>query len=174
MKKWGRRGQFYLLMAIIIVAIIGGFIIVSNYSQNNNDVKIYYLGEELGIESENVIDYGTNNNEDLETLLENFTKTYSTYADTENLYFIFGNEAKITVAGYQALSSGNILIDAGSGNETLVLNEGIYGSKDFIFPQENIKVIVDGIQYDFSLKSGENFYFIISKEVESEKYVVTN
>ena len=174
MEKGDKDGQFYLLTTVLIIAMIGGFILISNYSQKRSDIGFNYLGEELSIESEKVIDYGINNNKDIKILLENFTKTYSIYSEAENLYFIFGDRESITLAGYQKLNSGTISIDIGNGNQELTLNKGVYNSKKFSNPQENIKVTVNEITYDFSLKSGENFYFIISKEIEGERYIIKN
>lgn len=174
MGKRDKEGQFYLLTTILIVTMIGGFIIISNYSQKRSNIGFDYIKEELNIESEKIIDYGINNNKNIEILLENFTKTYSTYSEAGNLYFIFGNRESITLAGYKKLDSGTIAIDIGNGNQELTLNKGVYNSKKFSNPQENIKVIVNEITYDFSLKSGENFYFIISKELEGERYIITN
>ena len=128
----------------------------------------------MNIESEKVIDYGINNNKDIKALLENFTETYSIYSEAENSYFVFGNREIITLAGYKKLNSGSIFINVGSGNQELILNRGVYNSSEFINPQENIKVIVNEIGYDFSLKSGENFYFILSKEIEGEIYIIRN
>jgi len=174
MKKGDKRGQFYLISTILIITLIGGFVLISNYSQKRSNIGFDYLGEELSIESEKVIDYGINNNLNIKILLENFTKTYSTYSEAENLYFIFGNRERITLSGYKKLNSGAIYIDVGSGNQELILNKGIYNSNEFANPQENIKVTVNEIKYDFSLKPGENFYFIISKELEGETYILTN
>ena len=174
MEKGDKEGQFYLLTTILIITMIGGFIIISNYSQKKSDIGFDYLREELTIESEKIIDYGISNNKNIKVLLENFTKTYSTYSEAENLYFVFGTREKITLSGYQKLNSGTIAIDIGNGNQELILNKGVYNSKEFSNPQENIKVIVNEIKYDFSLKSGENFYFIISKELEGEIYIITN
>ena len=169
-----KRGQFYLLTTIIIITIIVSLITVSNYSRERSNIKFFYLGEELEIESEKVLDYGIKNNKNMKELLENFTRDYSNYSNTENSYFIFGDNNEVTVTGYKKLSFGAIFIDAGSGNETLILNKGEYNSKDFLNPAESIKVTVDGVVYDFILKSGENFYFIISREINGEKYVFTN
>ena len=163
-----------MLTTIIIITLIAGFVTLLNYTQKKSDVKFYYLGEELGIESENILDYGINNNKDIKELLENFTKTYADYSEAENFYFIFGDTETITVSGYQKLEGGTILIDVGSGNQGLILNKGEYASKDFPNPQNNVKVTVDEIEYNFTLRPGENFYFIISKEIDEEKYVVTN
>lgn len=174
MKKGDKEGQFYLLATVIIIAMIGGFILISNFSQKRSDIGFNYLGEELNIESEKIIDYGISNNKDIKALLENFTETYSIYSEAENLYFIFGNKEIITLAGYKKSNSGSISINVGSGDQELILNKGAYNSIELINPQENIKVIVNEITYDFSLKSGENFYFIISKELEGEIYIIRN
>lgn len=174
MEKGDKEGQFYLLTTVLIITMIGGFILISNFSQKRIDIKFDYLGEELNIESEKVIDYGINNNKDIKTLLENFTETYSIYSEAENSYFVFGNRGIITLAGYKKLNSGSIFINVGSGNQELILNKEVYNSSEFINPQENIKVIVNEIEYDFSLKSGENFYFILSKEIEGEIYIIRN
>ena len=174
MEKGDKEGQFYLLTTVLIIAMIGGFILISNFSQKRSDIKFDYLGEELNIESEKVIDYGINNNKDIKALLENFTKTYSPYSEAENSYFVFGNREIITLAGYKKLNSGSIFINVGSGNQELILNKGVYNSIELINPQENIKVTVNEIGYDFSLKSGENFYFILSKELEGEIYIIRN
>jgi len=169
-----KKGQFYLLTTIIIITILAGLITISNYSRERSNVKFDYLADELEIESEKVLDYGIKNNKDLKVLLGDFTRDYSDYSETENSYFIFGDEDEITVTGYKKLNSGAIFIDAGSGNQTLTLSKGEYNSIDFSNPTESIKITVDGIEYNFILKSGENLYFIISKEINEEKYIFTN
>ena len=169
-----KRGQFYLLTTIIIITIIASLITISNYAIERSNIKLDYLGEELKIESRKIIEYGITNNESIKELLENFTRDYSNYSNAENSYFIFGDENEITFAGYKRLSSGVIFIDVGSGNESLNLNEGEYNSRDFLNPAESIKVTIDGIEYNLTLKPGENFYFIISKEINGAKYLFTN
>ena len=65
-----KRGQFYLVAAIVIISLIVGFSVVSNYATNKEVVKLYDLKEELGIESANVLKYGTYQSvTDLEALL---------------------------------------------------------------------------------------------------------
>jgi len=174
MRKGDKKGQFYLLSTIIIITMIGGFIIISNFSQKRVDVGLDYLGEELSIESEKVIDYGINNEEDIKVLLKDFTEKYSTYSEAENLYFVFGNRESLTLSGYKKSNAGTIAIDVGLGDKELTLIKDTYNSMELTDSQENIKVTVNEIGYDFSLKPGENFYFIISKELEGETYIITN
>ena len=83
-----KRGQVYLLTTIILVLLISSFVVVVNYSKERSTVNINYLGEELNIESEKVLDYGLNNGVNLKTLLENFTKSYVTHSDIDNSYFV--------------------------------------------------------------------------------------
>ncbi len=44
-----KRGQFYLIADIIIIAAIIGYAAVSKYLGKTESVKLYNLGEELGI-----------------------------------------------------------------------------------------------------------------------------
>ncbi len=162
-----KRGQFYLIAAIIIVIVVAGFITVSNYSKKKTSVKIYDLGEELGIESQNVIDYGTYQEKDLDALLDEFTDSYAEYAkDNKNLYFLFGDATSIRVKAYQeieeevSVDGSPLPVDNGKG-------EGTYT------PDNPVIISIEDVEYQFDLVEGENFYFIISQEIEGEKYVIT-
>ena len=161
-----KRGQFYLLATIIIIGLIFSFAAVINFSQEKTSVNFDYLKDELSIESENVIDDALFNNKDMKGTLIDFSKTYSTYSEADNLYFIFGNREGITVAGYRKFSDGKIFIDVGSGNQELSFIKKVYNSRDFINPEKDIKIIVNDVSYDFSLSPGDNFYFSLSKEIK--------
>ena len=75
--------------------------------------------------------------------------------------------------GYKRLSSGTILINAGLGDKELNISKGVISSKNFLNPVKNIKITVDNTEYNFTLESGENFYFIISREINGENYIIT-
>jgi cysteine-rich repeat protein len=167
-----KKGQFYLLTTIILVGLIFSFATVINYSQEKNVLNFNYLKDELNIVSGNVIDYALYNNKDVNESLINFSKVYSNYSEADNMYYIFGNRDSITVAGYQKKNDGSIMVDVGSGNQELIFSKGVYKSQSFSNPENNIKISVDSVVSDFSLSSGENFYFILSKEVRGDVYVV--
>ena len=154
-----KRGQFYLIAAIIIIAAIIGYAAVSNYLGKTESVKLYNLGEELGIESENVLDFGTYNELDsseMETLLMNFIESYAAYVEEGiEIYFIFGNPDKITVIGYKDLEEVPSI------------------SAEITASGKEVIVTINGVEYSFKLEQGENFYFVISQEIGGEKYVVT-
>ena len=170
-----KRGQFYLIAAIIIITIILGFAAISNYSKKTSSTKVYDLAEELGVESGKVLDFGTYseyNETEMSGLLENFTETYIDYAgEGRSLYFIFGNYKKIIVVAYQDLNSGNLSVE---GTESpLVITKGTSISGEFIPEGNKVKIIINEAEFEFELKPGENFYFVIFQEIGDEQQVIT-
>lgn len=73
------------------------------------------MGEELGIESQNVLDYGTYselNEAQMKVLMENFIKNYVNYIEEKkNIYFVFGNKQKINVLGYQEIANESVCVN---------------------------------------------------------------
>ena len=168
----GKSGQFYLIAAIILAAIIIGIAAVSNYSRKSTNVRIDDLKEELQIESSNVLDYGTYkelNQAQKYTLFNNFAQTYiDSESGNKDLYFIFGNENNMTVKGYQ------------ESPQTVRLNNAIITTSRGAFVGginpvgKDLNVSIAENDYEFEIKPGENFYFVIIQEIEGEKYVVTS
>src|SRR4030043_739575 len=79
-----RRGQFFLIAAVVIIVVVVSVVTISNYTQKKDVVKLYDFGQELGIESQNVLDYGTYSEldeDDLKILMENFIKNYVGYIE---------------------------------------------------------------------------------------------
>jgi len=172
--RLSRKGQFYLITAFIIITIVVGSVAISNYAKKQSSIRLYNLKEDLKIESENVLEYGTYSEFDevqMKELLSNFTEIYSGYiGEGVQIYFVFGNREKIIVAGYQELTSETIYVE----DSPMVITEGEYTYEEF-YPEENkIIVTIDSVAYEFSLKAGENFYFVISQDVGGEEHVITS
>ena len=146
-----RKGQFYLIAAIIIITVIIVFVTVSNYSRKKTSVKLYDLGEELGIESQNVIDYGTYTGNDT---LRDFLIQYSNYTSGGiDMYVITGNENNVNVYKY---------------------SDGVEEPfTDFTENKGKVIITIEEVEYQFDLMVGENFYFVVLQEIDGEKYVVT-
>ncbi len=163
-----KRGQFYLIAAIVIVSLIVGFFTITNSAEQKESTKVYDLSEDLGIEGNQVLDFGliqqsssdSSEKMSLKDLFENFTNKYSQYVSDSNIkiFFIFGNSTAISVVSYNELSGSfsigdsSIPIKGGKNVQTVVPKE------------DKITVIIDDIEYSFKLKPGENFYYIISQE----------
>jgi hypothetical protein len=173
-----KRGQFYLAAAIVIIVLIVGFATVQNFTKRQSSIKLYDVREELGIEGGKVLDYGTynvDNEADKKDLIEYFTSNYTEYAgEGRNLYFIFGNPSKIYVISYEEVVSGTLSVSFGEGGRSQLetfIKEGEVTEYD---PKGDDTVIIKigDLEYEFELKRGENFYFIVSQEIGGEQHVV--
>lgn len=166
-----KKGQFYLTAAIIIVALIVGFATIQNSVTKKESTRVYDLGEELGIEGNQVLEYGLVNSVSIQGLFNNFTSNYANYVSDQsiNIYFIFGNEESIKVVSYNELSGSFSL-----GGVTTEINQATTVQE--IIPQDN-KIIVNigDSEHEFTLQEGENFYYVISQtDLDGSVNVIAN
>ena len=107
-----KSGQFFLIAAVVIIVVIVSVVTISNYTTKKQTTKLYDLGKELGIESQNVIDYGTYNSQSpdqIKTLMQTFIQNYHDYEEQDkNIYFVFGNNQNIYTIAYQDVSPGEV------------------------------------------------------------------
>ena len=188
-----KKGQFYLIATIIIVGALISLITITNYSREDSSTSIYDLSVDLGIESENVLEHGIYNEftpSEMNDLLENFTKTYSeNLAEDIEIIFVVGDG--LTATAYKYVIDENAVSDVVANTNTDNLQ-----NPDSTLPKIGVKKIVpikiredittvpidmgvitisiEGYNYYFELKAGENFYFIISQKIGDETYVATN
>ena len=176
-KRGEKKAQFYLIAAIIISVIILGLVTMSNYARSRESINIQEVGEELKIESEKVLDYGTYNGlteDEILNLMETFSKYYiNSTGNNGNYYFLFGNSSKVKLVGYSE-SGTTISIDTGTGKIPIEIDSGEILSEEFISPSDNIIISIDGTDYNFELKKGKNFYFVVSQNIGDEKNVARN
>ncbi len=145
-----KRGQFYLISAMIIAAIIIGFALLNNSSSNNLPTDLEEMVNELAFEGEKVLDYDLANSENK---FDEFSKNYSAYAGNDKeIYFIIGEEDSFNAYKYD-------------GTEKSDLNE-------YLTVDENIFFQLNGVSYEFKKENGKNFYFILTKINEDENYVL--
>lgn len=179
-----KRGQFYLLAAIVIITVIGGFAAVSNYTQKQSSVKVFDLKDELGIESGKVLEYGVVSDSDTINvegrpvdIIEHFIEQYEQYAgENKEIYFIYGNLGGVFLVTYDEVIEGSLRI---VGATDIPITQNIFGSRVAKTPleiedEEGVKVVkvtIENVDYEFEVKPGENFFFIISQEVEGEQHV---
>jgi len=176
-----KRGQFYIMLVIIIIVVLAGLLVTANYVYKaRKPVKFYDLSEELGIESESVVDHGIFKEKDTGVLIENFTDTYSEYfellAGKSELIFVHGNEKNLTMLVYTNVTKGRISLGMGN-NRAYVDVEGKDKKKINLIPEilpdrgNYILVNISDSIYEFELKQGENFFFVITKQIGNDTYV---
>lgn len=174
-KRGDKTGQFYLIAAIILATLIIGVVTISNYAKKESNLKLHELKEEIQIESAHVLDYGLYNKlseAEFYTLLLTFTKDYINYqGKNKDLYFIFGNQNNITVTGYQETEK-EVSVSSGSSQAIITNEAGEFTGG--IAPGTDIVILsISDTLYEFELNSGENFYFILSQEVNRGEYIIT-
>ena len=156
-----KRGQFYLVISLVIVASIVGLASVYNLTKMKPSSDIYSFKEELNIESERVMDYFVYTGN---SVLEDFTKDHSDYMGKNSriIYVLENGEEDLEVFEYN------------SSNDQKVNYDPYLLDYDSSAGTGKIKVEVNSINYTFDLKEGQDFYFIMIKEGLGEKHVITN
>jgi hypothetical protein len=181
MLKEGKKAQLYIMAAIIIIAILAGLLVVVNYVYKaEKPVKFYDLSEEISIESEKLVSHGIYQEKDTDKLIENFTDTYSEYFDLlagkSDLIFVYGNYDNMTMITYTDVTKGRISLGIGE-SKAYVDVSGKGKEKTSLIPvilPENKNYVLVNISeqvYNFSLRKGENFFFVLTKQIGNETHV---
>ena len=187
-----KRGQFYLIAAVVIVGVIIGFATVYNYAGRGNldKEKVYSLKDEFGFEGGEVIDYGIYKSStlDLKELVTHFSGAYTKYSgENKELYVVFGDKTNTQFLSFKEVFTGSVSINPPgttsaskiviTGKEKNIVTCGILVDTCKLNTPGGDTVIVklsDETTRTFKLKKGENFYFIISAELGDDKVVVGN
>jgi len=173
-----------LIAAIVIVGLVIGLATaVNSVKVGNSNEAFYDLADEIGFETKKVLDYGVfNEGEDTPTLTREFLEKYTNYIAQEQALFIYGDVSGLQALFFEEITKGNIGIDTGTdilGTITITDYSGQQSevSEIDIVPEDGIidfvNVEINGITYQFDLRQGQNFFFVIIKEQDGEKFVAT-
>lgn len=140
-----KRGQFYIIFAVLVIIIITGLVTTANYANKvKKPVKFYDLSEDFESETTKIIDYGVFSSMG-ETEIENqitlFADEYLTYAQKKDpnlqLLYIYGDKDGVLVDNY-ALEDMEIITHSGEEVNGSAGSEGVlskitihYGEKEF-------------------------------------------
>ena len=175
-----RKAQFYLVAAIIIVMVMAGIASVRTYAVARTEPRtVKSISSELKQEGPKIIDYGIYNPPE-DKILDFIESEYGSYflqkTENTNILFVYGNlDGDVKALKYKTESTGDVFTTLGGAVSVWNVNNPII---DISTPtrDENNKVIVElnNIDYEFELKDGENFYFLILQESEGDIYVERN
>jgi len=174
--KRGKRGQFYIIAAIIIILVVLGMAGISNYvSVVEEPVEFYELGENLELEGAWLIDNGIYNEENITRRVGEFAGNFTNYlAETGEdfeLVIVYGDEKESCYITYTKGSKGTIDV----GGEVEYQTEGLTISPpECELNKPQITIPFSEKQYQVDVKENENFLFIISTSEGFEKYVYSN
>lgn len=175
-----KRGQVFLLAAIIIIITVITLASTFNFATVKTTPRgIEDLKSDLKKESYEIVDYGIYSNEDIETLLDDFTaEDFAPYflqkTKTANIVFVYGNATNLKAVKYNTTSTG--IITAKIGGRVNWENFGTFAQKLKITetPEGKIIITVQDTDYTFNLRNNEMFYFVIVQEKDDERYIETN
>ena len=149
-----KRGQFYLMVSAIMVAVMVGFLTKQNTVIEEPFTDVSILKESMQVESERIMDYALYNGD--YSVLDDFTKDYSEYLEGRgNIIYIINHSGGLDIYEYPE-----------EGNKEKIDN--------YDYSDGNVVVPLNSVNYTFELNKREDFYFILTKEQEGERYVTTN
>ena len=119
--KRGKKAQFYLIAAGIIVFILISLALVSNYaSVKKEPQKFYDIGDVLQREGPSVVAYSVNNEEDVNDNIRKYIDLYKDYLDKNlntdfDLIIFYGDvtNSNITALRFTRDSLGDLSINFG-------------------------------------------------------------
>jgi len=176
-----KRGQFYILAAIILIFIVISLSGVFSYAATTPEPKtIDNLASDLEKETPRIVDYGIYKKEDLNTLLESFTTSeFAPYflqkTETANIVFVYGNKNELNSVQYKEEVTGTVTANIGTGVSWEIVGNYAEITDLTVNPTDTyVEVEILGQTYRFDLRDNEMFYFLIVHEKEDERYVRRN
>ena len=171
-----KRGQFYIIAAVLIVVMVVGLTTVVNKGVASPKANSFYdLSKNFETESVKVIDYGIyqgNSGGAIGQKLGDFYTNYSYYAlatdPTMSISFVYGNatDAIYGVVNTEDLTTRLGEINVGTTNRHITPEVSRHSGN-------KVSVNISGMVYDFTLANEEGFYFIIAAKKGEETLVAT-
>lgn len=169
-----KRGQFFLIAALIIIVIISGFAIVQVSTRTlPENTKIVNLQDELSFEGRSVIDNGVFDGSEAENSqkLQDLISFYEERT-TGDLVVVSGTPEKFTILQIEESTSGAIQIGGATqpltSSRILPIEEGSCTSDPCI-----IVVEVQGTDLEFELGEGQSFFVVIGEESAQGEIAIT-
>jgi len=172
-----KRGQFYLIAAIIIVGVLFGLTAIYNSaSSQKEDSKVYDLSKEVDFESARVIDsgifYGRNQSE-INDYLYRLIEYYGKTNPPSNIVLLYGNTKGFYLVNLTHPSHGNVQINLGSssgisvtGLATNLAPIDISSGKVQIVLNKNAPPLIFNVGNE-----AQNIYVVVDKELNGERYI---
>jgi hypothetical protein len=172
-----KRGQFFLLAAIVIIGVIMGLrAIYTNVETPPEDSSIYDLSEEIHYESGAVIDSGVffafNENE-RNRRIENLTDYYAAANLGTDFIIVYGDRDKLWAVFYTTQNTGSVGLTLGSGSANYNVTTQRRFNATFVPAQgdNSVTIVLDEVSYTFDLSPGQTFFIVLKKERQGEQFV---
>jgi ABC-type Fe3+ transport system substrate-binding protein len=193
MKK-GKKGQFFILAAVIISAIVVSFAFTANEARVNEEPENFKdLSYEVKKETGAVMDYQIYSNFNDDANLTQFVDMLANdlYEKDQNVsfMFIYGNTSNVTIRNYSPKAAR---VNEGEVRGGTTLLKSIIRYQDYYQtveetqmthdPEgtswtgsfggaESVDVEINGQKYPFKMYGQKQVIFIIQKDVGDENYI---
>lgn len=168
-----RRGQVFLMAAVIIAGLLFALTRINNSGVSREKPEAFYdLADEIGFETKRVLDYGVINGQPSSTLAGQLLLNYTEYIANDDVVFIYGDASGVYAVYFQTVNllGIQILNDTFYSIPVITQNSApVEVKKDSSANTATVRIL--GNDYNFDLKAGQNFYFVLIKEEEGEQFV---
>ena len=175
-----KKGQFFLIAALIIIGILISLRVVYNVAQGPpEDTQTYDLSEEIKFEGAQVIDNGiftAKDQTEINSKVEFLTNHYFELGTQDDLIIVVGDEREANIIYYTHKTTGFVGIGLGSQPITLTQTEQTkLTATESVSPGTPIELTFQGQNLGtFNIKKGQTFYLVLKKEKNGEQIVATN
>ncbi len=168
-----KRGQVFLMAALIIAGILISVVRISNESTTLDEPEAFFdLSDEISFETKRVLDYGVINAEpNISELASQLLSNYSEAIGNQDVAFVYGN-AVTGVYAYYYQSIQVVAVTLFDGVVVpITIQSGSQIEAEYSSVSNTATIRIDGVDYTFNLKPGQNFYFVLAKDEGGEKFV---
>lgn len=194
-----KKGQFFILAAVILAGIIISLGIVTNYVQVNREPENFYdfsyeVSKESGVVLDHQIYYGFDDDDNLTNFVDLLARDVRDKDPDVNLIFIYGNNEGMVLRNYGSESVGTEDGEVSGGGGSVIstitacLEDSCYSiyisqlaetfedtEWDIIMEledgAESIDITIRNQEYTFPVSEHKQVIFIMQKDVEDETFI---
>jgi len=185
-----KRGQFFLLAAVIISAVIISLGTTTNKATVDEEPKDFYdLGDEMKRETGAILDYTIYKNITEETNLTKFVKILADEVKERNpgasFMFVYGNNESMLLKNYgpETIYMDGIEFKGEQKTKSRIcfnqlcqeINPKLVnfedGETDLKIKNNNLLIEIEGNKYNFPLTKHKQVIFVMQKNVGGNKYI---
>ncbi|MBS3098600.1 hypothetical protein J4462_00125 [Candidatus Pacearchaeota archaeon] len=174
-----KRGQFYLIAALVIIGILVGLTTVYNSTKTSReDLTVFDISSALQFEGLQVVTSGIFydlTDEEILAQLQSLINASAQQNPNHDFLGIYGNETTLFIWAFTTPNTGSISVTIGSEPIIISETESTHGLIETIErPEEGIIVVeIDEEKYVFDLHPDQKLYLIIKKERGEETFIAT-
>ena len=170
-----KRGQFYLVAALVIIGVIASLATVYNSVKvSEEDESVYDLSDEINYEALQLLDnwfLNTLSDSEINHSITELITAYSLSNPDTDLIILYGDRDLIDVFAYIVQTRGEVCFG------TCILVTSPQFIRSAIQPENNgdVVITIGDNEYIFKIKENEqNFYLVLRKEKNGDILVSTS